>query len=224
MSDSPADNREKSGPPSLTGGGPHTEGDSSPVQRPDLFVRYLSAHTTLVKVVIYSVVFGSMGLGLYLLFTGRLDFKEAGYTGNFIINLVGSGSIIVPVPGIAAVCVSASSSLNLNLLGLALAGAGGATIGEITGYLAGFGGQNIAARFRFYPRIHGWVRRRGGVALFVLALIPNPIFDIAGIAAGGLGYPIHKFLAYVFVGKIIRYIAVAYACRAGIDWVKPWFT
>ncbi len=212
-------NRPK-GPPDEIVGGPIRVAEPRDMQRPDVLVRFLIAHSTLVKVLIYGVVFGFMAVGLFLWLTDRLAFEDAGYTGNFIINLIGSGSIIVPVPGIAAVCASASSSLDLNLLALGTVGAAGSALGEITGYLAGFGSQGLAARFRFYPRIHNWVRRRGGVALFILSLVPNPFFDIGGFAAGSLGYPIHKFMAYVFAGKIIRYIAIAYACRAGIDWIK----
>jgi membrane protein YqaA with SNARE-associated domain len=194
--------------------------DAPAVQRPDRFVRFLIAHPLLVRLLIYGVVLGAIGTGLYLWLAGRLDVTNAGYTGVFIVNLVGSGAIVVPVPGFAAVCASASDSLGLNLPALATVGAAGAALGEITGYLAGFGGQGLVSRFRFYPRVHGWVLRRGGLALFILAALPNPLFDVAGFAAGGLGYPIHKFVVYVFAGKVIRFGVLAYACRLGIGWVQ----
>ncbi len=168
---------------------------------------------------IYVIVLGSIGVGLFMWLTGRLNVDNSGYLGAFIINLVGSGAIVVPVPGVAAVCAGAAPGLGLSPVALGFIGGAGATIGEVTGYLAGFGGQGLVSRFRFYGRVHGWVRRRGGVALFVFAVIPNPLFDIAGIAAGGLGYPLPKFLIYVGAGKVIRFVGVAFACRYGIEWI-----
>jgi membrane protein YqaA with SNARE-associated domain len=173
----------------------------------------------MVRVGSYAIVLGAVGAGLFLWITGRLEFKDQGYTSAFLLNLIGSGALIIPVPGFAAVCGAAAPSLGLHPALLGGAGAIGATLGEVTGYLAGFGGQALVARFPFYARIHGWVVRRGGLALFILAALPNPLFDIAGIAAGGLGYPLHKFLFYVFAGKVIRFIGIAYACRYGIDWI-----
>lgn len=186
---------------------------------PDTLARFLIAHPAVVRFGSYSVVLGAVGAGLFLWITGRLEYKEQGYATAFLLNLIGSGALVIPVPGFAAVCGGAAPSLGLNPVLLGGAGAIGAALGEVTGYLAGFGGQSLVARFPFYARIHAWVVRRGGLALFVLAAIPNPLFDIAGIAAGGLGYPLHRFLFYVFAGKVIRFIGIAYACRYGIDWV-----
>jgi membrane protein YqaA with SNARE-associated domain len=53
--------------------------------------------------------------------------------------------------------------------------------------------------------------------LFLLALIPNPVMDVAGIAAGSLGYPFTKYVLLVVSGKILRYVGLAYACLYGID-------
>ena len=66
--------------------------------------------------------------------------------------------------------------------------------------------------------------RRGGAALFVLAAVPNPAMDIGGIAAGSLGYPIHRFLLWIFLGKLLKFIVLVYACRNGIDAIVDVFT
>ena len=47
-------------------------------------------------------------------------------------------------------------------------------------------------------------------AIFALALIPNPLFDIAGLAAGAAGIAWWKFLIAAGIGKTIRAIAFAY--------------
>ena len=47
-------------------------------------------------------------------------------------------------------------------------------------------------------------------ALFVLAAIPNPFFDLAGIVAGATEVPIYKYLIVVWFGKLIKFSAFAY--------------
>ena len=126
------------------------------------------------------------------------DLQDVGYSGVFLVNLVGSAAVVVPVPGLAAVCAGTAAALGLNFVILAISGAIGSTIGEFTGYLAGYGSQGVIQKSRFYDRVHDWVVKRGGFALFTLALIPNPLFDIGGIAAGSLGYPLSRFF---FMGR-----------------------
>ncbi len=44
----------------------------------------------------------------------------------------------------------------------------------------------------------------GGLTVFVLSLIPNPFFDLAGIAAGVLRYPVSRFLFFCWLGNTIK--------------------
>ena len=64
----------------------------------------------------------------------------------------------------------------------------------------------------------GW-DRNGFLPLFVLAAIPNPFFDLVGIAAGSLGYSIKRFLLFVLAGETVKFVAIVYACRIGVDWI-----
>ncbi len=151
--------------------------------------------------------------------TGRLEIQNVGYAGVLAVNLIGSASVIVPVPGLAAVCGASAGDVGLNPALLGLAGGFGSTIGEMSGYLAGYGGTTLIQRSKRYDRFRQLVISNGGLTLFVLSVIPNPLFDIAGIAAGSLGYPLKRFLLYVLAGKVIKFVVVAYACRQGIDWI-----
>jgi len=54
-------------------------------------------------------------------------------------------------------------------------------------------------------------------------VIPNPLFDVIGVAAGSIGYPIKRFVVIVFVAKSIKSVSVAYACVWGIDWIMGLF-
>jgi membrane protein YqaA with SNARE-associated domain len=192
-----------------------------PLARADnVIANWLNAHPRIFQGVLWSVVLGAVGVGTALYFTGMLEPRDAGYPSVFVINLIGSATVIIPVPGLLAACTAAAPSVGLNLLALGLIGATGATLGETTGYLAGYGGQSFAQKSRHYARVQGLVLRRGALALFILAALPTPLFDIAGIASGSLGYPLRRFLFWVFLGKAIKFIGIAYACFESIDWIK----
>ena len=150
----------------------------------------------------------------------RLSFADVGYVGVALASLVASASLIVPVPALAAVC-SASPFLNPLLVGL-IAGSG-ETLGELTGYVLGASGSGFINKRRLYLKLEGWLRRRGWLLLFLISVIPNPIFDIVGVAAGALRYPLWRFLAVVWVGKVTKFIAFAYACVYSIEWIVDIF-
>ena len=180
---------------------------------------WLAEHRTAFQVAVWVVVIASVALGTVMWATGRLDVQGVGYAGAFAVNLVGSASILIPLPGIAVVCGGTVEEAGLNPVLLGLAGGAGSAIGEITGYLAGYSGSTLAQRSKHYARLHGWVERNGSIPLFVLAALPLPLFDVAAIAAGSLGYSLRRFMLLVLAGKAVKYVAVAYACRAGIDWL-----
>ena len=178
---------------------------------------WLNAHPVMFRWILWGIVLGSIVTGVTLFLMGKLHAHNVGYGGVFAINLVGSASVVVPVPGLAAACASAAPSVGLNLPAIAILGGLGSTIGEITGYMAGYGGQSFVQRIKHYDRVHRIVVTRGAIALFVLSAIPNPVFDIAGIASGSLGYPLRRFLLWVLLGKLVKFTAIAYGCRYGID-------
>ena len=184
------------------------------------FAAFVAKHNHVFQTTIWVVVAISVIGGTIAWLGDWLDVQDAGYWGAFVVNLVGSAAVVVPVPGLAAVCAAATPDLGLNFVLLAASGAVGSTIGELTGYLAGYGSQGVVQKSRYYSNIRGWVVRRGGFALFMLAVIPNPLFDIGGIAAGSLGYPLSRFLLWVGLAKIIKYLVVAYACRQSISWLS----
>jgi membrane protein DedA with SNARE-associated domain len=61
-----------------------------------------------------------------------------------------------------------------------------------------------------YERLERWMQRNGSATIFVLSTIPNPIFDLAGIAAGALRFPLERFLVSCWVGKTIKTTLFAY--------------
>ena len=139
-----------------------------------------------------------------------------GYLGAFLISLVSSATIILPIPGLALI-FALGDAYNPVLIGIA-AGAGSA-LGEITGYMAGYSGQIVLKNNKTYLRMERWMKRRGSIVIFVLAFVPNPIFDLAGAAAGVLRYPLWKFLLVCFLGKTPKSILVALAGAWTLEWV-----
>jgi uncharacterized membrane protein YdjX (TVP38/TMEM64 family) len=140
-----------------------------------------------------------------------------GYLGAFLISLVSSATIIIPIPGLALI-FALGDAYNPFLIGIA-AGAGSA-LGEITGYMAGYSGQIVLKNNKTYLRMERWMKRRGSIVIFVLAFVPNPIFDLAGAAAGVLRYPLWKFLLVCFLGKTPKSILVALAGAWTLEWVR----
>lgn len=174
----------------------------------------------IVRVAMISLVVASVVVGLVMWATGGLDFRTVGYPGVWIFNFIGSVSIFVPVPGLAAVCVGGLPALELNLVAVGVVAGSAQTLGELSGYVAGLTGQGFARRSRYYPRVEEWMRRHGSIFLFFMALIPNPAFDIAGMAAGSTGYSVRKFLGVLFVAKSLRSVGIAYGCYHGISFVE----
>jgi membrane protein YqaA with SNARE-associated domain len=151
----------------------------------------------------------------FLLFSHVSFLQSLGYPGIFIISLVSSATVFLPLPGFAVV-FAMGQYLNPVLVGLA-AGLGSG-IGELSGYLAGLAGHNAVERTELFRSHKKQVAKYGPLGIFVLAVIPNPAFDVAGIAAGAMQMPVWQFLLATAAGKTIRYIALAYIGGFSAEW------
>ena len=149
------------------------------------------------------------------------ELRQFGYAGIFLISLIGSASVVLPLPG-AAVVVSSGQFVN-DVLGLpfwllvGIVASLGETIGELTGYLAGLGGKVVIEQRPLYRRLERWMRRHGGATIFVFATVPNPVFDIAGFLAGAVRMPLLRFLAAVSLGKLIKNSLLALGGEIGLE-------
>ena len=203
------------------------QSDSSTASEQPRIVRYLLLAGSFLPVVAMTVA--------VFVFRNDIDrlrtiegLETIGFVGILIANVIGSGSFILPVPGIATVIIGATI---WNPLLVALAGGTGSTIGELAAYLAGAGSydavRRIAGRSRWYvvwyARLRGWIEARGMITIFLFAATPNPFFDIAGFAAGSMRYPISRFAAACWLGKMVKYAVVSYAAFWGADMFYGWF-
>jgi membrane protein DedA with SNARE-associated domain len=164
-------------------------------------------------------------VGITLFFYSMRDrveeFQQWGYPGIFLIALLANATVLLPAPGVAV--IYAMGAIFPNPLGVGLAAGLGGTIGELSGYLAGFSGQAIVERMDIYNRIKPWVERYGGWAILVLSAIPNPFFDIAGIAAGIAKMPLRTFIIFSGIGQLIKMTAFAFAGHYSISFLSTFF-
>jgi membrane protein YqaA with SNARE-associated domain len=142
------------------------------------------------------------------------EFESYGYLGVFLISLVSNATVILPVPGILIIFPLAAT-YNPVLVGLI--GATGGVIGEITGYLAGYSGRGMVKTGRMYNRVEGWMKRWGAWAIFVFAVTPFLLLDVAGMVAGALRFSFWKFILVAWVGKSLKYIILMLAVAWGWD-------
>jgi uncharacterized membrane protein YdjX (TVP38/TMEM64 family) len=53
--------------------------------------------------------------------------------------------------------------------------------------------------------------------MFLMSTIPNPLFDVAGLAAGAVQMPLRNFFAAVLAGKVIKDLWLAAAGAGGFE-------
>ena len=178
---------------------------------------------TMVRLGILIVVVSAIVAALLL--RNNFGASEVGYGAVALSALVASAGLVIPVPALATACATATF---LDPFWVGIIAGTAESAGELSGYYLGYTGRQVLAKNRFYQRLELWMRpegmrRQGWLLLFVVSIVPNPIFDIVGIAAGALRYPIWEFLAVVWVGKVLKFLIFAYACVAGADWITGVF-
>jgi len=142
-------------------------------------------------------------------------FEAYGYTGAFLISILGGATIIIPVPMLAVVFALGGVMKFPVFVGIA-AGLG-ETLGALTIYMTGYGGGTPVMYSRHgkiqavYSRMMRWMERRGSLILFALSAVLNPFFYPAALAAGALRFGIKRYFIICWAGKTIKGLTVAYA-------------
>ena len=160
-------------------------------------------------------------LALFVLEVDQEDLESLGYVGVFLLNLLGSGTLFIPIPGLTlagqALIVEGPRDLGLNPVAVVLLGSSGMMLGEITAYMAGRVGRLVSEKDKVavggrIGRVLRWITdiverlmsRYGLATLFVLSAIPNPLFEFAGITAGAVRMRFWHFIIAVGAGKTVR--------------------
>lgn len=154
----------------------------------------------------------------FLMFEFRhviLELGRWGYVGVFFIEMANSATIMFPTPGQA---YTFALGVTLNPLMIGLIGGIGSALGELTGYAVG---AKTGQRFRggrLFAKLQKFTLRWGGLSLFVFATIPGP-FEVAGLWAGTVRYPLARFFVFVAMGKILKVTAFALAGYYSMGWL-----
>lgn len=139
------------------------------------------------------------------------EFERYGYLGVFVISFMAYATIILPAPGVAII---GAMGAVFNPLWIGVCAGAGAACGEVVGYIAGYSGQVVLERAKIYARLEAYTRKYGVLAVFVLSAIPNPLFDLAGAAAGALKMPVGWFFLACWAGETVKMLIFAYGGAA----------
>jgi len=138
------------------------------------------------------------------------DASTLGYLGLFVINFASSATFFVSSPAFLTVIAGGQLYSPINV---AIVASLGASLGDMLGFAFGHSGRHLAKKkldkhktVRFLEK---HFHRHGMLIIFLMAVIPNPFFDIIGILAGMLNYPPMRFFAIMLIGRFIRYWALA---------------
>lgn len=188
---------------------------SQPDQAPLKRARSQNIGLTLARILALLLVIG-LTIFIYSIRDKAAELAIYGYPGIFLIAFMTNATVLLPAPGIAVVFAMGAI---FHPVGVALAAGAGGALGELSGYLAGFSGQAVVEQTKMYTRLHAWIQQRGFWAVLVLAALPNPFFDVAGVAAGILKMPLKTFLFAVWIGVTIKMFLFAWVGSTSLAWL-----
>ena len=165
------------------------------------------------------VVVIAVSLYVYSIRDQAAELARFGYPGIFLLSILANGPVLLPAPGVLFVFAMGAV---FDPFWVAVAAGLGAAVGELSGYLVGFTGQAVVEKHDYYDKILEWMKKNPFLTdfmLFLLAFIPNPLFDLAGLAAGTLRIHVIRFLLVVSIGKILKMLVFAFAGAASFEWL-----
>jgi uncharacterized membrane protein YdjX (TVP38/TMEM64 family) len=186
-------------------------------------VRWLRLAVSLV--VLISISFGLMWLlqeAVSLLHLPLDKFAWLAYLNVFISTLVCNLTIFIPVPVATPILIATATEWNPIMV--ALSASIGGTLGELSGYYAGYLGKRIAINEHVagYNKVREWMNRYGIWAISFLGFQPVIPFDIAGLVAGAAKVPLYKFLPALWAGKFPKYFILCYSGAGLINLLPFW--
>jgi len=149
---------------------------------------------------------------------------QYGYLGAFVISLIGSISVVFPIPYTLAIYILAYQAPFLEPSLIAIAGGLGAALGEFSGYILGYYGRSIIdekrkKQMKYMLKIFN---RYGSATIFVFALSPLPD-DLLFIPLGIMKYNFLKAFIPALAGKTLMTFILAYGGRISNDLIKNIF-
>lgn len=159
------------------------------------------------------------------LFFEQLVFS-LGLIGLFAASLIANAALFIVTPiDLIVVFLGSTQFFHPLVIGI-VAGLGGA-FGEMSGYIIGLGGRkavekSFSVTASMFDYAKAQLNRYGVLFVFFGALTPFP-FDFIGLIAGVAKYNWKKFFIALLLGKVLRYILLAYAGLFGMGLIKNLF-
>ena len=126
---------------------------------------------------------------------------NAGYAGLFVLCFLANSTVLLPAPSLL---IASSFGLILNPFCVSAVGSLGATFGEMIGYYFGNVSADLSPKFKDLIDRIAVIIKYDFLFVFILAILPLPLFDVAGIICGGKKMKAYKFFFFFYLGKIIK--------------------
>ncbi len=146
------------------------------------------------------------------------EYPGPAYLALFLLSIQTGALFMVPGFGWAAIAAYAVAFDQVWIP--ALIGTSGQVIGEMLSYLLGATASPWIRRRRAYRRVETWIHKWGLLTVFVIAAIPNPLFDIAGAVAGAAGLGWRRFFIASWAGRLIKNVGFAFIGIGAADLVQ----
>jgi membrane protein DedA with SNARE-associated domain len=101
----------------------------------------------------------------------------------------------------------------------------GASAAQFLTFIIGYTGRglsdNLVKKFGedFFEKAVGWIKRHGGWAVFLMSVTTNPLHLPMTIALAALHYPPWTFLAFSFLGMLVKSLVLAFAGYYSLDFL-----
>lgn len=154
----------------------------------------------ILEIVLVIFIIG-LSVTIFLLRDRIQNVNEVSYLGVFFLCFLANATVLLPAPGLM---IAASCALIMNPWLVALCAALGSTLGEFVGYAFGTVTEDLSQKFKklldkLTTKIHNQT-----LLVFILAVLPLPLFDLIGIYSGGTKMNLIKFFLACFIGKLIK--------------------
>lgn len=145
------------------------------------------------------------------------------YLGIFLISLLGSMSLFVPIP-YTIVIFTLGGLPGFEPLWIAIAAGLGSAVGEFSGYLIGAGGRKaIGQKYRkkmdFLMKLF---KKFGPIAIFIFSLTPLPD-DLLFIPLGVMRYSLIRAFIPALIGKFFSNLIIAYSGKWSLEIISELF-
>jgi membrane protein YqaA with SNARE-associated domain len=176
---------------------------------------------------ILSILFPDLVSPFGVIYSWLLDFSLLlGYPGAFLISAIGNATILFPFPyiGVAFILGGLRDELTLAFVFdpwlIGIVSGIGAMIGEMSGYLIGYGGGRLieedqTSAFKSFVDSHP---RAPPFVVWFLAATPIPD-DVLVIPLGAARYSWRKVAIAQLIGKTMFLMAISWSGRIGLDFV-----